>query len=205
MPQEVSRVRQVLIRRVVHVRDPVIGGPGPELLPVDVEKRSDDRPVSGVDARQPAGPGAPQQPQQHSFGLVVARVPDGDPVGPERLPAPLQGGVPELPGGVLNRASFRGRHTPDLNAFDMGGNAQPTRQRLAERLIALRVRPAQLVVDVHQARYGELASRRELQEHAEQRYRIGPPDTATATRVPAGSRSYRRIARQTPSIGLIVL
>ena len=173
MPHTIARIGEVPIRRVFHERDPLIGGPCPELLPPDVEQRPDDRAVAGIDACQPARPGAPQQPQQHRFRLIVPRVPHRHAIGPEHAPATLQGGISKPPRGLFDRAALRGRDTTDVHALHMGRNVHPVRQGCGELLITLRFRPPQLVIHVHQADNGELASGRELQEDREQRDRIG--------------------------------
>ena len=199
MAEEVPRVGEVLVRRVFHMRDPVIGGPGPKLLPADVEERPDDRAVPGIDAGQPAGPGAAQQPQQHRLRLIVARVPDRHAVGAECLPATLQGGVSEPPGGILCRQSLRSRHTEDVDTLDMGRQVQPDGQRLAKRLIALRVGPAQLVVHVHDPRYARTrlsvrapGARRAGRPNRRRRKPPPPPACRMATGRIAGSRATRR-------------
>ena len=120
----------------------VIGQPRPHLLPSDVEKRTHDGAVPGIDAGEPAGSGAPDQLQQHGFGLIVPRVADGHPVGPERLRARVRG-PRSAPGGRHPRASgpSAAADPPHVDTLDVGRQTRTARRARGRTLRRARSRP----------------------------------------------------------------
>ena len=148
MTHPVARICAVVVGRILTPRFA-------KALQVRAKFRARDlehRPDTCADARRHAaetrGPRAAHEAQQHRLGLVVARMRQRHPVGPERLASAKEEGLPRVPAGHLQRLSGLGRERRHVRVLHEGHHPRAQGQVAAERGVVVGRRAANVVMQV---------------------------------------------------------
>jgi hypothetical protein len=168
-PDAITRDADVAIRLVLDVCDSTAVEVRSEVGAAAREQRTDDVTVSRVHGRQAFRSGAPQQPQQKGFGLVVACVSDSDAICGEVRQRAAEKLVARGTGRVFNRSPVVVSAGADVFPLDENRNVASRRKLDAEGLVTGRFGP-QLMIEVREPREDELPCRVDLAHKMHERY-----------------------------------
>jgi hypothetical protein len=88
-----------------------------------------------MDARQPRQPRATHQLEQKGLCLVILGVPNGNPIGSNRVGRAIEKVVPQPPAGIFDGEPLRGRVAQDIGRLNNYRRLQAFSQSLAELLV----------------------------------------------------------------------
>jgi hypothetical protein len=155
-PHAISRHAHVIVGRIVNESDPMLREVLPQVRPATLEQRPNEVSVSGMHGPESPGAGPSQKAEQEGFGLIVARMPEGDEVSAELNPRALQKRVPSGSRGVLDRPALQTGELADIRPIDHERPSQRLSQHDAKRFVAIGFNP-QLVIEVSQTNEATLA------------------------------------------------
>ncbi len=130
-------------------------------------------PDRGRHAPQPPRARAPRQTQQHRLGLITARVRQGDTLSAEtaeRVTIEVEAGVAARHLQRLSRLAGQGWH---IDMSHVAGQVKTERQRLHERRIIVGRAPADVVMEVGDAREPQLPLGGQRPQDQQQGDRVG--------------------------------
>ena len=163
----------------------------------DVEQRTNHMVAPRRHGRQAARSGAARQAQDHGLGLIVARVRDGNAIGPDRIDRLLEEPPPRVASGDFDR-NVMGPARPPAHRRRRRSPARPAARRARGRTPHPRPRPRRARGD-SDARWPRRPARRATQARAaatlarpnpirptRRQRRASPAPTANAARRSAG-------------------
>ena len=121
--------------------------------------------------REAARPGAPKQTEEEGFGLIVARVAEGDHIRIQTDARPLEKTMARRTRGILDRAVLAPRPRRDVFTFHAQRPPERCGEVGAESLVRIRG-GAQLMVEMGEPGRPQLARRVERADEMRQRDRV---------------------------------
>jgi hypothetical protein len=123
--------------------------------------------------RQTSKPRAPYQPEKDSFGLVIARVAEGDDMSVETLAGALEEPVPRDARSRFDRLMVASGSSGDVFSLDENRPAEGRGEPEAELLVLLGS-ATQLMIEVRQTNHIQLTGRGKIAEQPRQGHGVRP-------------------------------
>ena len=172
MADPVARDCQVLVARIVAVRQVPLAQERAQLVTADIEQRTDHVSGAAADPGETGRPRAAHQTEQHGLREVVPRVRRSDAVGRAAGNEPGELFVADAMPGRFDRSPVGVGPHADVDPFDHDRHPQVSRERLAEPLVCVRIGAPQPVVQVEQAGNRPVGLRRQVREDRRERDRV---------------------------------
>ena len=123
-----------------------------QVLAAQIERRPDHWSTDRMNPSQPGQPRASQQMHQHSFRLIVGGVGNGHAVHQAFAHNTGKEGVAQPAGLIFQIAAFFFGRSADVGVLDRESQPEPRRQVAHKGLVAVGLRPTQLMVKMEHAK-----------------------------------------------------